>query len=262
VTEMADSRPLDGRVAVVTGAASAMGTATAAGLQQLGAALVLLDRDAEGLATAGATLGAKADTPVTTRVAELADVEKLPGLVESILADHGHIDVLVNLAAYRHLPDKLIPASPEIWARTLTINLTAPAVLIAAVAPGMIKGGRGGWIVNVSSSSAFRAAGDPPVAYASSKAGLGALTRAAAAELGPHDINVNIVSPGATRSGMAVRAGASGRLDELARSGPVSNLMKRASEPEDVASVIAFLCSPASRQITGQIIHTSAGLVV
>lgn len=254
--------PLDGRVAVVTGAASAMGAATASGLRQQGAALVMLDRDAEGLAAAAGTISAEPGAVISTRVIDLAEVGTLPGVVDSILAEHGHIDVLVNLAAYRHLPDELLPAVPEVWTRTLAINLTAPAVLIAAVAPAMIAAGRGGWIVNVSSSSAFRAAGSPPVAYASSKAGLSALTRAAAAELGPHGINVNIVAPGPTRSGMAVRAGVAGRLDELSRNGPVSNLMKRASEPEDVASVIAFLCTPASRQITGQIIHTSAGLVV
>jgi NAD(P)-dependent dehydrogenase (short-subunit alcohol dehydrogenase family) len=125
----------------------------------------------------------------------------------------------------------------------------------------MIASGRGGSIVNVSSSSAFRAvsSGGP---YGISKAGLGALTRGAAWELGPYGINVNAVAPGLTRSAITGHAFDEEGLQQAVQSGPLANLLGRVSEPEDVANVIAFLCLPASRQITGQVIHTSAGAVI
>ena len=81
-----------------------------------------------------------------------------------------------------------------------------------------------------------------------------------AGELGVHGINVNAVAPGITATPMAVRA--LGDLDALVSDGPMANLLHRVSTPEDVAAVIVFLCLPASRQVTGQTIHTSAGSIV
>ena len=123
----------------------------------------------------------------------------------------------------------------------------------------MIEQGDGGRIVNVSSGSAFRALPATP-AYGSSKAALLSLTRMGAGELGVHSINVNAVAPGITATPMAVRA--LGDLDALVSDGPMANLLHRVSTPEDVAAVIVFLCLPASRQVTGQTIHTSAGSIV
>ena len=129
-------------------------------------------------------------------------------------------------------------------------------LLMQEVARHMIERGEGGRIVNVSSSSAFRARSH--VAYASSKAAIVQLSRSAAAELAPHGINVNAVAPGLTRTGMT----GDRDIDEDARDGHLSNLFGRAAEPPDVAAAIVFLCLPESRQITAQTIHTSAGLVV
>jgi NAD(P)-dependent dehydrogenase (short-subunit alcohol dehydrogenase family) len=88
------------------------------------------------------------------------------------------------------------------------------------------------------------------------------LTRCAAAELGRYDINVNAVAPGITKTGMTRAFGDDAALQRIASSGPLENLFHRVSQPEDVAAAILFLCLPASRQITGQTIHTSAGAVV
>ncbi len=100
------------------------------------------------------------------------------------------------------------------------------------------------------------------IAYASSKAAMVQLTRSAAAELGPHNINVNAVAPGITATAMTQAIGDADALQRVASSGPLENLFHRVSQPEDVAAAIVFLCLPSSRQITGQTIHTSAGAVV
>jgi len=121
----------------------------------------------------------------------------------------------------------------------------------------MVERGKGR-IVNVTSSSAFRARFSK-FAYGASKAALVQLTRSVAAELGPLGINVNAVAPGLTRTPSIAELG---DPDERMRSGPLANLFERLSEPEDVADVIVFLCSPASRQITAQTVHVSAGAVV
>ncbi len=113
----------------------------------------------------------------------------------------------------------------------------------------------------MSSSSAFRARQSIPP-YGSSKAALVQLTRSAAADLGPHDINVNAVAPGVTATAMTKGVGDAEALRQMVIEGPLANLFQRVSEPSDVAAAILFLCQPASRQITGQTIHTSAGAVV
>ena len=122
------------------------------------------------------------------------------------------------------------------------------------------RGGRGR-IVNVSSSAAFQARQVPPI-YAASKAGLNALTRVAAGDLAPHGINVNTVAPGVTKTSMIGVELADEQYDAIVSSGPQENLTHHASEAIDVASVICFLCLPGSSEITGQVIHTSAGAIV
>jgi NAD(P)-dependent dehydrogenase (short-subunit alcohol dehydrogenase family) len=133
-------------------------------------------------------------------------------------------------------------------------------LLMKAVAQHMIARGSGR-IVNVTSSSAHRAVLSN-VSYGASKSGLAQLTRSAAAELGQHGINVNAVAPGLTRTAIVARNFSDEALANALRAGPIANLLQRVSEPEDIAATILFLCLPASRQITGQTIHVSAGAIV
>jgi NAD(P)-dependent dehydrogenase (short-subunit alcohol dehydrogenase family) len=155
----------------------------------------------------------------------------------------------------------LLEIDDENWDFVHTVNLKAPMLLMQHVARHMIDRGGGGRIINISSSSAFRAR-NSPIAYATSKAAIVQLTRCAAAELGPYDINVNAIAPGITATAMTRALGNAEALDGLASSGPLENLFHRVSQPEDVAAAILFLSLPGSRQITGQTIHTSAGAVV
>jgi NAD(P)-dependent dehydrogenase (short-subunit alcohol dehydrogenase family) len=98
--------------------------------------------------------------------------------------------------------------------------------------------------------------------YAASKSGINGLTRSAAADLGPYDVNVNAVAPGMTKTPMTAGVGNDDVYEQIVSSGPLENLLHRPSEAEDVANVILFLCLPESRQVTGQVLHTSAGNVV
>lgn len=251
--------PAARRIAIVTGGASGIGRATALALAALEITVAVVDVDADG---AGATTRAleAAGGQASTVVADLSDRAAVARIVPTVLSQHGAVDVLVNAAGVV-TPGGLLAATLEEWDLVHAVNLTAPFLLIVAAGQRMVEQGRGGHIVNVSSSSAFRAKVVAP--YASSKAGLLGLTRAAAGELGPHGINVNAVAPGLTATPMArATVGDDDEMRAQAISGRLANLLGRVAEPEDVANVIAFLCTPASRQITGQTIHTSAGLVV
>ncbi len=251
--------PLSGQVALITGGASGIGEATVRLFVDAGASVAILDRDgvlAKRVAEAVEASGGHA----SSHVVDLFDIASIPDAVVEVLASHGRIDALVNAAGISGAQGEILEQSEENWDRVQTINLKAPFRMIQEVARHMIERGGGGRIVNVTSSSAHRAR-ESMAAYGSAKAGLGQLTRTAAADLGRHDINVNAVAPGVTMTPMTRMIGGEADFQRLIEEGPLSNLMRRASRPEDVADAILYLCLPGSRQITGQTIHTSAGAV-
>jgi len=254
------SGELSGQAAIVTGGASGIGRATVFGLLQTGAAVAVVDRDEAG-ANAVAEQGRQAGGNAFALPVDLADTKQIPAVVTRVIQQLGRIDILVNAAGVTGRFQTLLEFDEANWDFVHTVNLKAPMLLMKHVAQHMIERGGGGRIVNISSSSAFRAR-NSPLAYASAKAALVQLTRSAAAELGPHNINVNAVAPGITATGMTQVLGDAEALQRVASSGPLENLFHRVSQPEDVAAAIVFLCLPSSRQITGQTIHTSAGAVV
>lgn len=245
---------LGGKVALVTGAASGIGRATAVALAQAGADVALVDRDASGLEETAALLK-ECEVVCQAFVFDLMDWAMIPALVDDIAARMGQVDILVNAAGISDQGRGLWDVADDMWDQVQTINLRSPFIFLREVARHMVKRGAGGKIVNISSSSAHRREMIPPL-YGSAKAGLDLITRSAAHELGPHDINVNSVVPGYTRTPIVGSAN-----DDIVKSGPLANMFQRVSEPEDVANTILFLVLPASRQITGQLIHTSAGNV-
>jgi NAD(P)-dependent dehydrogenase (short-subunit alcohol dehydrogenase family) len=259
-------RELTGAVAIVTGGASGIGLATSRALGRAGAAVAIFGRD-EGAGAAAVEeverLGAAARfVPV-----ELAEVERIGPAVEQVVDALGAVDILVNNAAVRgrEAPagrSGLFDIDADDWDLVHAVNVRAPFLLVQAVGRHMVERGRGGRIVNVTSSAAFQAA-RCSTHYASSKAALTSLTRTAAADLGPHGITVNAVAPSLTRTAYrAERLGDDGAFERIVSEGPMANLLHRVTEPEDVADAVLFLCGPESRQITGQTIHTSAGFIV
>jgi len=251
---------LSGKMALVTGGASGIARATVLALLQAGATVAALDRDEAGV-KAVVEQGKQSGGKALAIAFDLTDTKSIQGVVERVIRELGRIDILVNAAGVAGRFRNLLETEEQDWDFIHTVNLKAPMLLMKHVAQHMIARGGGGRIVNISSSSAFRAR-NSPIAYASSKAGIVQLTRSAAAELGRYDINVNAIAPGITATGMTRPLGDAEALLNIASSGPLENLFHRVSQPEDVAAAIVFLCLPGSRQITAQVIHTSAGAVV
>ena len=258
--EQAQSRQLVGQVAVVTGGASGIGRATVRALAREGASIAVVDRDGGGAAEV-AEEARRAGVEAHPYVVDLAEASAVLSLVESVLLQFGRIDLLVNSAGTSGGRHSSLDFTEDTFNEVFAVNVRAAFLLVREVGTHMVQRGGGGRIVNLSSSAAFRAQLSPAV-YAASKAAICGLTCAAAADLGPYDVNVNAVAPGMTKTPMTAGVGGDEAYDAIVRSGPLENLLHRASEAEDVAGVILFLCLPASRQMTGQILHTSAGLVI
>jgi NAD(P)-dependent dehydrogenase (short-subunit alcohol dehydrogenase family) len=251
--------PLAAQVALVTGAGGGIGGATAEQLAGAGALVVVVDVDSGGAdATVSRITGAGG--AAEARIVDLTDLGALPGLVEDIVGRHGRIDILVNAAGITGHPEPtgFFETSAATWERVFLVDAQAPFLLMQLVGERMIAARSGGRIVNVTSSSAFRAKALP--AYSAAKAALGQLTRTAAVVLAPHGVTVNNVAPGLTRT--KIVEGLRDDLEAAVREGPNANLNHRVGEPEDVAAAVLFLCLPTSRQVIAQTIHTSAGAIV
>ncbi|MEZ5656651.1 MAG: SDR family oxidoreductase [Sphingobium sp.] len=249
-------------MAIVTGGASGIGRATALDLASKGCAVAVVDVQ-ERSAEETAELVRAHGTQAVSIGADLGDAAAVSKIVDTAVSALGRVDILVNCAGI-YSGTSLLELGVEEWERCYAVNVRSFFLLMQDAARTMIEQGDGGRIINVSSSSAFRALKVAP-AYASSKSAILGLTRSAAGELGPFGINVNTVVPGATATPTAFNALPRGRedLEEMVKGdGPASNLLSRLSEPEDVANMITFLCLPESRQITAQVLHVSAGAVV
>lgn len=251
---------LKGKGALFTGAAAGIGRAVALRLATAGAALILVDRDGTGLEESRRRIEA-AGGQASIEVVDLACTTALVQGVAAILSRPLLVDILVNCAGITGPTGALLDSDEDSWETVFAVNVKAPYLLMKRCARQMVERGVAGQIVNITSSSAHRARLSLP-AYGASKAALGQLTRSAAADLGRHGINVNAVAPGITATRMVTDNFEEDALASALQEGPLSNLLGRLTEPDDIAEAVLFLCLPASRQITGQTIHVSAGAIV
>jgi 2-dehydro-3-deoxy-L-rhamnonate dehydrogenase (NAD+) len=239
---------LKGRVAVVTGGAQGIGFAVAQRFIASGAQAVLWDIDEPLLAKAKAALG---DAATTARV-ELTDESAVATATQAALAQHGHIDILVNNAGITGGNGPTWELTPEVWRRTIDVNLVGPYLTCHAIVPAMIKQGYGR-IVNVASVAGKE--GNPNAShYSASKAGLIALTKSLAKELATKGILVNAVSPAAARTAIFDQM-TQQHIDYMLSKIP----MARFVEPHEIAAAIAWLASEDCSFTTGSVVDLSGG---
>jgi NAD(P)-dependent dehydrogenase (short-subunit alcohol dehydrogenase family) len=191
---------------------------------------------------------------VYSSVCDVRDPQAVAGFVEAVKAELGGVHYLVNNAGVAH-DGALWRLSDDAWQEVIDTNLTGAFNCIRAVAPTFRKQ-RYGKIVNVASHQAYTP-GFGVANYAASKAALIGLTRAAAVDLGPSNVNVNAVAPGFVRTELIARLPA-----EVIERAEKESLLGRVAEPEDVAHVVVFLCSEEARHITGQVIVVDGGLTL
>ncbi len=255
---------LNGKVALVTGAASGIGRACALALAEAGAHVAAADINAAGAqATAEAiTQGQRRAAAVTADVGDLGQIDVM---VKQTLAAFGQIDILVNNAGVTRRAD-IMDLTEADWDRIHRVNAKGVFFCLQRVAREMIPR-RTGRIINIASIAGKGYAGTSNAAYAASKGAVISLTFTAAQQLAKHDINVNAICPGVTRTALsndnlAIRARENGvTVEEMERLRVKDIPLGRANDPEDIAAMAVFLASPGARNITAQTYNVDGGIV-
>jgi NAD(P)-dependent dehydrogenase (short-subunit alcohol dehydrogenase family) len=251
LAEQRAHRRLAGDVAVVTGAGRGIGRTVSLRLAAEGAAVAALDLSGPAAERVAAEIEAAGGSAVGIE----ADVSSRPSVkaaVAEVQRRLGAPSVLVNNAGIART-SPFLDTTDEDWGQHLAVNLTGPFIVSQEVGRALVDRG-GGRVVNISSISAHRAQGHQ-VAYASTKAGLEALTRAMAFDLGPLGVNVNAIAPGLIMTELNIEmlsdADRQARLDRI----PVA----RTGAPEDIAAAVAFLVSPEASFINGAVLLADGG---
>ena len=247
---------LNGRVALVTGAARGIGAGIARRFAEAGAQVAVLDLTEDSLADSAAAVKA-AGSPALTLGADVGDAAAVSAAVDSVVERFGRLDIVVNNAGVTR-DNLLFKMTSEDWETVLRVHLGGTFNVTRAAQSHMVKGNYGR-VINLSSTSAFGNRGQTN--YSAAKAGIVGFTKTAAIELGPFGITVNAIAPGyidtemtratAERLGIPLEE----RLATVAKSLPV----RRVGVPADIANAAVFFASEASGFVTGQLLLVDGG---
>ncbi|MBZ9938581.1 glucose 1-dehydrogenase [Mesorhizobium sp. BR1-1-16] len=247
----ASSQPFAGKIAIVTGAGSGIGLATAAGLAAGGATVICADW--QGAEEAAASIRSSGGTAEAAGI-DVRDPAAWSALAADVMARHGRIDILVNNAGIAVPGDTVIDVSEEVWDRILDINAKGVWLGMRAVLPAMVEQ-KSGKICNVASTAAHIGLRNA-AAYCASKGAVLALTRQAGVQYAADNVQINSVSPGTTMTGIQKDITDEQRAAFL----PLTPIGRFAQSPE-VAAAILFLCSEGSSFITGADVSVDGGMV-
>ena len=264
------SAPLDftGRTVLIGGASRGIGFACAEAFARRGATVALSDIAAERLEAAHRALPRADDQSHSRHVVDLADTAACRRLVDEAVAAHGRLDVLVNAAGIL-IAAPFLELTPDEWDHTVAVNARGAVFLAQAAARHMVEQAQGGRIVLIASIVARHRVRPNNTAYSASKSAVLQAAACMSLELAPHDITVNVVSPGSTATEMLLddQLGGDAAARDRAVHGDLAGWrlgvpLGRLAEPEDQAAAVLFLASDAARHITGQELAVDGGQTV
>ena len=245
---------LEGKTAIVTGAAQGIGFAVAREFARHGCDVLCCDVHGEAMAASAEKIARETGRTVVGVPADVTSRKDVESVVSRAMAAFGRIDILMNNAGILiHAP--VLEMKEEDWDRIFSVNVKGQFLFAQAVGRQMVKQG-GGRSINMSSCSAKKASAEE-AAYWATKAAILGLNRVLALELGPHGINVNAICPGATDTEMVRSTFLTS--PEIEQEWIGKTALKRLGTPEDQARVAVFLASELSAHITGEALIVSAG---
>ncbi|MEL6323458.1 MAG: SDR family NAD(P)-dependent oxidoreductase [Pseudomonadota bacterium] len=256
MTELTElNRSIEGRVALVTGAASGMGRATAKLFAAEGAHVIVTDYDGDGADSVAADILTAGKSARAWRM-DVADPAEIASVVAAGAAHFGGLDIIVNNAGITAISPIDADGYEALWETGVSVLLSAHQRVIRAALPHL-RQSDAARIVNIASTEALGATARDSI-YCAAKAGVTGLTRGLAVELGKEGITVNCVCPGPIRTGMTDAIPDEHKEIYAKR----HTALRRYGEPEEVAHVTLSLCLPASSYITGVTIPVDGGLMV
>ena len=249
------------QVAIVTGAAKGIGASISRALAAAGARLVCADIDGKAAGNIAKELGGDC-MPLTV---DVGDVDSIETMLDQTMEQFGQLNTIVNNAGVTRSAYIMDLAESD-WDRIHQVNARGVFFCLQGAARRMIEGD-GGRIINIASIAGRGYAGTSNAAYAASKGAVISLTKTAAQQLAKHDITVNAICPGVTRTELLEKIfttieesqGISKAEAEARAARPIP--LQRINEPEDVAAMAIFLASPGARNITGQAYNVDGGLI-
>ena len=244
---------LDGKNAVVTGAASGIGRATAEAFAAAGAYVLLADINEEMGQAAAAAIRAQGRGAEFFRV-DITDPQSIEAFRQAALAKRGRVDIVANVAGWGRT-EPFVQNSPEFWRKVIDLNLMGPIAVTRAFVEPMIARGAGK-IVTVS-SDAGRVGSLGETVYSAAKGGAIAFTKSLARELARYNITVNCVCPGPTDTPLMAAV-----PDKIKQAFEHATPMRRLARPAEVADAILFFASSRSDFVTGQVLSVSGGLTM